>query len=173
MHYEVDINGATRRVQLPFVLGVMADLSGQPDQPLEPVADREFVPVDADSFDALLAAARPRVRFQVPNDLADDGTDLSIELAFGCLDDFAPSRVAHRVAAFHALLERRNDGDEVTARLIDALVDKQMSAIIHHPSFQLLEATWRSLHRLVTRTETDDDEDRGDERHETGGRKNP
>ncbi|AMY07714.1 type VI secretion protein, EvpB/ family [Luteitalea pratensis] len=157
MHYEVDVNGATRRVELPFVLGVMADLSGQPDQQLEPLDAREFVPVDADTFDTLLAAARPRVMFQVPNHLVDDGSDSSIELTFGCLDDFAPGRVAHRITALHHLLERRSNGGEAAARQIDALVDKQLSAIVHHPSFQRLEATWRSLHRLVTQTEIDDD----------------
>jgi type VI secretion system protein ImpC len=157
MHYEVEVNGARRRVELPFVLGVMADLSGQRIEAAEPVDQRDFVPLDADSFGPLLAAVRPRAVFQVPNRLTDDGNAFAIELVFEFLEDFAPARVAQRVAPLQSLLARRNDHGETAAMAIDALVDQQLSAILHHPSFQRLEATWRSLHRLVTQTEADDE----------------
>jgi len=150
MHYTVHVNGATRRVELPFVLGVMADLVGQPEDPPGPVSDREFVPIDANTFDSHLAAIRPRVAFQIPNELTGHGS-LGVDLSFDCLDDFAPVRVAQRVTELREMLERSRDSGTIAA------LDSQLNLILHHPSFQRLEATWGCLYRLVTQTETDDD----------------
>jgi type VI secretion system protein ImpC len=152
MHYEVDVNGVSRRIELPFVMGVIADFSGEPLVPAAPVAERAFVPVDADGFDEFVAAIEPRVAFTVPNCLSGVG-ELNVEFVFNSLEDFAPLRVAAQIDAVRRLL----DGRDRSGGAVDQLANAQLNAVLHHPSFQRLEATWRGLHRLVTHTETDDD----------------
>ena len=73
IEYDVELYGAEKKVQLPFVMGVLADLSGKPSEPLPPVADRKFLEIDVDNFDARMKAMKPRVAFQVPNTLTGEG----------------------------------------------------------------------------------------------------
>lgn len=106
MHYEVEVHGLRRRVELPFVTVVVADLSGMPDEPLPPVAERALSAIDLASVDACLAAAQPRVAFSVPNTLTGDG-QMAVDLRFACLDDFAPERVLQQIDALRMLVEAR------------------------------------------------------------------
>jgi type VI secretion system protein ImpB len=106
IEYDVELYGAEKKVQLPFVMGVLSDLSGTPAEPLPPVEERKFLDVDVDNFDARMKAMKPRVAFQVPNTLTGEGS-LNVELTFESMDDFSPAAVANKVDALHKLLEAR------------------------------------------------------------------
>jgi type VI secretion system protein ImpB len=107
IEYDVELYGAEKKIQLPFVMGVMADLSGKPADPLAPVADRKFLAIDVDNFDERLKAMKPRAAFAVPNTLTGEG-NLSIDITFESMDDFSPAAVARKVDALNQLLEARN-----------------------------------------------------------------
>lgn len=106
IEYDVELYGAQKKVQLPFVMGVLADLSGKPADPLAPVADRKFLEVDVDNFDSRMKAMKPRVAFQVPNTLTGEGS-MSVDLTFQSMDDFSPAAVARNVDSLNQLLEAR------------------------------------------------------------------
>lgn len=106
IEYDVELYGAEKQIQLPFVMGVMADLSGKPAEALPEVAERKFLEIDVDNFDSRLKATKPRVAFQVPNTLTGDG-NLNVELTFESMDDFSPAAVARKVDALDKLLEAR------------------------------------------------------------------
>lgn len=106
IEYDVELYGAEKKVQLPFVMGVMADLAGKPADPLPPVADRKFLEIDIDNFDSRMKAMKPRVAFQVPNTLTGEG-NLSVDLTFENMDDFSPAAVAAKVEGLNKLLEAR------------------------------------------------------------------
>jgi type VI secretion system protein ImpB len=106
IEYDVELYGAEKKVQLPFVMGVMADLAGKPADPLPPVADRKFLEIDIDNFDSRMKAMKPRVAFQVPNTLTGEG-NLSVDLTFENMDDFTPAAIAAKVEGLNKLLEAR------------------------------------------------------------------
>lgn len=106
IEYDVELYGAEKKVQLPFVMGVLSDLSGKPAEPLAPVADRKFLEFDVDNFDARMKSMKPRVAFPVPNTLTGEG-NLSIDLTFNSMDDFSPAAVAAKVDGLKQLLEAR------------------------------------------------------------------
>ena len=106
IEYDVELYGAEKKVQLPFVMGVLADLSGKPTEPLPPVADRKFLDIDVDNFDSRMKALKPRAAFQVPNTLTGEG-NLNVELTFESMDDFSPAAIAGKVDALSKLLEAR------------------------------------------------------------------
>lgn len=106
IEYDVETYGAEQSVNIPFVMGVMADLSGKPEEPLAPVADRKFMDIDVDNFDERMKAAKPRVTLQVPNTLTGEG-NLNVELTFESMDDFSPAAVAKKVDALNKLLTAR------------------------------------------------------------------
>ncbi len=106
IEYDVELYGAPKKVQLPFVMGVMSDLSGKPEEPLPPVADRKFLEVDVDNFDARMKAMKPRVAFQVENTLTGEG-NLPVDITFESMDDFSPAAVARKVDGLSKLLEAR------------------------------------------------------------------
>jgi type VI secretion system protein ImpB len=106
IEYDVEVYGAEKKVQLPFVMGVLADLSGKPTEPLGPVADRKFLEVDVDNFDDRMKAMKPRAAFQVPNTLTGEG-NLSVDITFESMDDFSPGAIARKVEPLRKLLEAR------------------------------------------------------------------
>lgn len=107
IEYDVEVYGAEKKVQLPFVMGVLADLSGKPAEPLAAVADRKFLEIDVDNFDERLKSMKPRVAFQVPNTLTGEG-NLSVDITFESMDDFSPAAVARKVDSLNKLLEARS-----------------------------------------------------------------
>ena len=107
IEYDVELYGAQKKVQLPFVMGVMADLAGKPEEPLPGVADRKFLEFDIDNFDSRMKAMKPRVAFMVPNTLTGEG-NLAVDLTFANMDDFSPAAVAANVDGLKQLLESRN-----------------------------------------------------------------
>jgi type VI secretion system protein ImpB len=106
IEYDVELYGAEKKVQLPFVMGVLSDLSGKPSEPLPPVAERKFLEVDVDNFDARMKSMKPRVAFQVPNTLTGEG-NLAVDITFEDMDDFSPAAVAQKVEGLKQLLEAR------------------------------------------------------------------
>jgi type VI secretion system protein ImpB len=108
IEYDVELYGAEKKIELPFVMGVMADLSGKPAEPLPAVADRKFLEIDVDNFDDRLKASKPRVAFQVPNTLTGEG-NLNVEMTFESMEDFSPAAVAKKVDALNKLLQARTE----------------------------------------------------------------
>ena len=106
IEYDVELYGAQKKINLPFVMGVMADLSGNPAEPLAPVADRKFLSIDVDNFDERLKSMKPRVAFQVPNTLTGEG-NLAVDITFESMDDFSPEAVARKVDSLNKLLTAR------------------------------------------------------------------
>ena len=106
IEYDVELYGSSKKMQIPFVMGVMADLSGKPADPLAPVADRKFLEVDVDNFDERLKSMKPRVAFTVPNTLTGEG-NLAVDITFESMADFSPEVVAKKVSALNNLLEAR------------------------------------------------------------------
>jgi type VI secretion system protein ImpB len=106
IEYDVETYGSEKKVQLPFVVGVMADLSGKPEEALAPVADRKFLEIDVDNFDDRMKAMKPRVAFMVPNTLTGEG-NVAVDITFESMDDFSPAAVARKVDALNKLLEAR------------------------------------------------------------------
>ncbi len=133
--YDVETGGAMEKKELPFVVGVMADLSGQPAEALKPLKERKFVPVDRDNFNEVLAKSHPRLALRVANRLADDNTEMSGEFTFKSMDDFSPANVAEQVPALKKLLDVRyklrqmlskmEGNDELTELLTHVLTNKE------------------------------------------------
>jgi len=107
IEYDVELYGAQKKVQVPFVMGVMADLSGDPKEPLPQVDDRKFLAIDVDNFDERMKSMKPRVAFSVPNTLTGEG-NLSVDITFESMEDFSPAAVARKVDALNKLLEARS-----------------------------------------------------------------
>lgn len=108
IEYDVEVYGSEKKVQLPFVMGVMSDLSGNPAEKLPAVADRKFLEIDVDNFDDRLKAMTPRVAFRVPNTLTGEG-NLNVDISFESMDDFSPAAVARKVEPLRKLLETRTE----------------------------------------------------------------
>jgi type VI secretion system protein ImpB len=106
--YEVETEGAEILRELPFVLGIMGDFSGDPTQQLRPLNERKFIQIDRDNFNEVMARMTPGLNLRVDNKLADDGSQMAVSLKFDSIDDFEPARVAEQVPALKALLETRN-----------------------------------------------------------------
>ena len=131
IEYDVELYGAEKKIQLPFVMGVLADLSGKPAEPLPPVADRKFLEIDVDNFDSRMKAMKPRVAFQVPNTLTGEG-NLNVELTFESMDDFSPaaiaaqgrraatscSRRAQQLANLITYMDGKSGAEELVAKLL-------------------------------------------------------
>ncbi len=106
IEYDLETYGAEQTINLPFVMGVMADLSGKPEEALPDLAERKFLEIDVDNFDERMKAAKPRVAFQVPNTLTGEG-NISVDLTFESMDDFSPAAVAQKVEGLNKLLAAR------------------------------------------------------------------
>lgn len=130
--YDVEIDGAMQLKELPFVVGVMGDFSGKPDQPLPPMKERKFVEIDRDNFDKVLAGTKPRLAFRVDDKLSGkEGSQLNVELRFQNLEDFEPENVVKQVEPLRKLLETRDklknllnkmEGNDKLVELLDDVV---------------------------------------------------
>jgi type VI secretion system protein ImpB len=114
--YDVEIGGAQVVKELPFVVGVISDLSGQPKEPLGKLKDRKFVEIDRDNFDDVLKSMKPRVAMRVDNTLKGDGSELSVELSFEKLSDFEPEAIVRQVEPLRKLLEVRGQLKDLQSR---------------------------------------------------------
>ncbi|MEI7712552.1 MAG: type VI secretion system contractile sheath small subunit [Rhodospirillales bacterium] len=105
--YQVETEGAEVVRELPFVVGVMGDFSGDPTAPLRPMGDRKFTSIDRDNFNDVMASMNPGLKLKVDNTLSEGGGQMGVELAFKSIEDFEPGRVAQQVPALRALMETR------------------------------------------------------------------
>jgi type VI secretion system protein ImpB len=106
--YDVETEGAEIQRELPFVMGIIGDFSGDPTKPLAPLADRKFVQIDRDNFNDVMSRIGPGLKLRVDNTLAGDGTEMAVDLKFNSIDDFEPGRVVEQVPALKQLMETRN-----------------------------------------------------------------
>jgi type VI secretion system protein ImpB len=106
--YEVETEGAEILRELPFVVGIMGDFSGDPTQQLKPLSERKFSQIDRDNFNEVMARMTPGLNLRVDNKLADDGSQMAVSLQFNSIEDFEPARVAEQIPALKALLETRS-----------------------------------------------------------------
>jgi type VI secretion system protein ImpB len=115
--YDVEVGDAIQMKEIPFVVGVMADLSGKPDQPLPKLKERKFVEIDRDNFNNVLEGMKPRVAYRVDNKLTEDDAQVAVELRFKSMDDFHPERVAEQVGPIRKLVEARKRLSEMLNKL--------------------------------------------------------
>lgn len=115
--YEVEIGGAIEQKDLPFVLGVLGDFSGQPSEQLPRLKDRKLIEIDRDNFDQVLAGMKPRLAYRVNNTLAGDDSKINVELRFNSLDDFEPDRVVQQVEPLRRLIEARQKLSDLLSRM--------------------------------------------------------
>ena len=115
--YDVEVGGAIEVKELPFVVGVLGDFSGKPDQPLPRVRDRKFVEIDRDNFDQVLAGMKPRLAYRVDNKLTDDGSKLNVELRFNSMQDFEPDQVVRQVEPLRKLVEARQRLSDLLSKM--------------------------------------------------------
>ncbi|TWT63906.1 type VI secretion system contractile sheath small subunit [Rubinisphaera italica] len=106
--YEVETGGAQVQKELPFVMGVVGDFSGDPTEPLKPLRDRKFVQIDRDNFDDVMGRMKPGLEMKVENTLAGDGSEMAVNLAFKSMDDFEPGKVARQIEPLSKLLDTRD-----------------------------------------------------------------
>jgi len=106
--YEVETEGAAVKKELPFVVGVMGDFSGDPTTPLKSLKDRKFIQIDRDNFDSILARMTPGVNLKVENTLAGDGSEMAVDLKFNSMEDFSPERIVDQVEPLKKLQETRD-----------------------------------------------------------------
>lgn len=135
--YDVEIGGAIQLKELPFVIGVMGDFVGKPDEPLPALKQRKFVEIDPDNFNQVMAGMKPRLAFSVENKLQNDGSKLGVELKFNSIEDFEPDSVVQQVEPLRKLVEARQkladlrskmDGNEKLESILEDVInnaDKQ------------------------------------------------
>lgn len=127
--YQVETEGAVVEKELPFVVGVLGDFSGDPTQPLAPLRDRKFVQIDRDNFDDVMARIAPGLKLRVENTLKNDGSEFAVNLAFKSLDDFEPAAVVGQVEPLRKLMETRNRLRDLMSKVdrsedLEALLEK-------------------------------------------------
>jgi type VI secretion system protein ImpB len=135
--YDVEIGGAIELKELPFVLGVLGDFVGKPEEPLAPLKSRKFVEIDPDNFNQILGGMSPRLAYTIENKLQDDGSKMGIELKFNSIEDFEPDNIVQQVEPLRKLVEARQkladlrskmDGNEKLENLLEDVIsnaDKQ------------------------------------------------
>jgi len=134
--YDVEIGNAIQKKELPFVVGVMSDLSGKPEEPLPILKERKYVEIDRDNFNDVLASIKPRLAFRVDNKLTNDDSKLNVELRFSHMDDFTPVNVLKQVEPLRKLYEARQrlsdlltklDGNDELDRMLQEIVNNSAS----------------------------------------------
>jgi type VI secretion system protein ImpB len=133
--YEVETEGAVVQKELPFVVGVLGDFSGNPTEPLKPLKDRKFIQIDRDNFDDILARMTPGLNMKVENTLKGDGSEMAVQLKFSSMEDFEPGKIVQQVEPLRKLLETRNKlrdllskvdrSDDLEARIEQTLKDPE------------------------------------------------
>jgi type VI secretion system protein ImpB len=115
--YDVEIGGAIELKELPFVVGVLGDFSGKPDQPLPRLKERKFVEIDRDNFNQVLAGMKPRLAYRVDNKLTDDGSKLNVEMRFSSIEDFEPDQLVNQVEPLRRLVEARKKLSDLLSKM--------------------------------------------------------
>jgi type VI secretion system protein ImpB len=143
--YDVEIGDAVEQKEIPFVVGVLADLAGKPEAPLPALKERKCIEIDRDNFNTILGGMRPRLAFKVANRIEENDTRIGVDLTFGSLDDFHPASIARQVAPIRKLVEVRRklynllgklDGNDTLEALLQDVVsntDKLETIAKHAP----------------------------------------
>ncbi|HOJ14536.1 MAG TPA: type VI secretion system contractile sheath small subunit [Deltaproteobacteria bacterium] len=131
--YDVEIGDSIEMKEIPFVVGVLGDFSGKPDEPLPRLKERKFIEIDRDNFNKVLEGMKPRVSFRVDNKLTGDGSQIAVDLRFRSMDDFHPERVAQQVQPLRKLVEARRRLADLLNRLdgndrLDELLQEVISS---------------------------------------------
>lgn len=142
--YDVEIGDAVEQKEIPFVVGVLSDLSGKPEKPLPQLKERKCIEIDRDNFNNILEGMKPRLAFKVDNRIEDDDTKIAVELKFNSLDDFHPERVAQQIEPVRKLVEARKklynllgklDGnDKLEALLQDVITNTEKLEMLNKQS---------------------------------------
>jgi type VI secretion system protein ImpB len=106
--YQVETEGAVVEKELPFVMGVLGDFSGNPTEPLKPLKDRKFIQIDRDNFNDIMARMTPGLNMKVENTLKEDGSEMAVNLKFNSMDDFSPANIVKQVDPLQKLMETRD-----------------------------------------------------------------
>ncbi len=106
IEYDLELYGAEKKQQIPFIMGVLADLAGKPEEAPAPIDERKFLEIDVDNFDDRMKSMKPRTAFTVPNTLTGEG-NMAVDITFESMDDFSPAAVARKVGALNKLLQAR------------------------------------------------------------------
>ncbi len=129
--YDVEVGGAIEMKELPFVLGVMGDFVGKPEEPMAPFKNRKFVEIDPDNFNQVLAGMKPRLTFSTENKLQEDGSKIGVELKFTSIEDFEPDNIVQQVDPLRKLVEARQklsdlrskmDGNEALENMLNDVI---------------------------------------------------
>lgn len=115
--YDVEVGGALELKELPFVVGVLGDFVGKPEEPLPGVKQRKFVEIDRDNFDQVLTGMKPRLAFTTENKLQDDGSKMGVELKFNSMEDFEPDNVVQQVDPLRKLVEARQKLSDLLSKM--------------------------------------------------------
>jgi len=131
--YEVETEGAMVQKELPFVVGVLGDFSGDPTEPLKPMKDRKFIQIDRDNFNDVMARMTPGLQFKAENTLADDGSELAVDLKFNRIEDFEPGAVVNQVDPLKKMLETRNQLRDLLSKVdrsedLETLLEKVLQS---------------------------------------------
>lgn len=136
--YDVEIGDAIELKELPFVLGVLGDYSGKPDQPLPRVKDRKFIEIDRDNFNQVLGGMKPRLAYRVDNRLTDDGTKMNVELRFNSMDDFEPDTLVQQIEPLRKLVEARQRLSDLLSKMDgNDRLEALLSEVIHNTNAQV------------------------------------
>ena len=115
--YDVEVGGAIEMKELPFVVGVMGDFVGKPEEPLPAIKNRKFVEIDPDNFNQVLAGMKPRVAFSVDNKMQDDGSKVGVDLKFNSIEDFEPDNIVQQVDPLRKLVEARQKLSDLRSKM--------------------------------------------------------
>jgi len=115
--YDVEVGGALELKELPFVVGVLGDFVGKPEEPLPGVKQRKFVEVDRDNFDQVLAGMKPRLAYTTENKLQDDGSKMGVELKFNSIEDFEPDNIVQQVEPLRKLVDARQKLSDLLSKM--------------------------------------------------------
>ena len=132
--YDVEVGDAIEMKELPFVIGVMGDFVGKPEEPLPALKNRKFVEIDADNFNQVMAGMDPRLAYTVENKLTDDGSKMGVELKFDNIEDFEPDQIVQQVEPLRKLVEARQkltdlrskmDGNEKLETMLEDIISDE------------------------------------------------
>jgi len=135
--YDVEVGGAMELKELPFVVGVLGDFTGKPDQPLPTMKNRKFVEIDRDNFNQVMAGMKPRLAYNVENKLQDDGSKIGVELNFSSIDDFEPDRLVQQIEPLRKLVEARRKLSDLMSKMDgNAKLEEMLNDVIQNSSSQ-------------------------------------
>lgn len=135
--YDVEVGGAIELKELPFVVGVLGDFTGKPEEPLPALKNRKFVEIDPDNFNQVMAGMKPRLAFSTENKLQDDGSKMGVELKFNSIEDFEPDNIVQQVDPLRKLVEARQKLSDLRSKMDgNDKLEAMLNDVISNPDKQ-------------------------------------